>query len=54
MILDLTEQEAESLAALLDVATKAEGLRVAGSALHFFNKIKTAAAAKAADTPADS
>lgn len=41
MILELTEQEAEVLIKLLDIATKAGGLSVADASLYFFNKLKS-------------
>lgn len=43
MILELTNEEANELAALLDIATKAGGLQVAGGALTIFQKLKAAA-----------
>jgi hypothetical protein len=42
MTLELTDQETEMLAQLLDIATKAGGLQVAQASLHFFNKLKPA------------
>lgn len=42
MTIELNAQEADVLAGLLDVATKAGGLQVAGNALHFLNKLKAA------------
>lgn len=47
MTLSLTEQEAQTLVSLLDVATKAGGLQAALIALPLFHKLQ-----EAANTPA--
>lgn len=47
MKIELTNEEANVLANLLNVAVKAVGLEAAEGALHFINKIKQAAAEEA-------
>lgn len=42
MTLELTEQEANTLIALLDAAVRAKGLEAAQAALYFHNKLKEA------------
>ena len=39
--IELTGQEVQSLIQLLDIATHAKGLQVAGNALHFANKLQS-------------
>lgn len=51
MTIELTQQEAEQLVGLLDVATKAGGLQVASAALHFVGKIQEAMKATENPTP---
>ena len=48
MKLELTIEEASALANLLDLAVKAGGIRVAGTAAEFMNRLETAAAAEKA------
>ncbi len=40
--LDLTEQEAQELIMIIDIAVKAAGLNIASSALYFAERIKNA------------
>lgn len=48
MKLELTIEEASALANLLDLAVKAGGIRVAGVAAEFMNRLEAAAAAEKA------
>jgi hypothetical protein len=49
MKIELTNEEANALANLLDIAVKAAGLRSASAALVIFQKLETAAKAENAE-----
>lgn len=40
--IELTEQEANALLAIIDIANKAEGLKISGNCIHFANLIQSA------------
>lgn len=49
--LSLTEQEANTLIQLLDLAVKSQGLQVAGAALTFVTRVQESAAAAKTPSP---